>query len=472
MKDEQFEKYWQEQFEHFESDPNEMVWDKMSQELFVRQSKSVFKNFIVQPGANVWRKIAIVLWWNRFTKFSPYTFNAYYLLVAILSTFTLGTIFELNHPRYDKKISSNSVVNNYLNNPRTASVWLENESPTYQTITQSNNNHTTTTYPKKQKKQTNSLLISNIDERNSLFEETGITSIEPSSIPNRIDRISVKETFHSVNDTALRFLKHRSISLYIAPTLFNSTLSFIAKEGNSLNSNYNPVKSTIFNNFAISFFYEWQHFNFKLQTGITYQSLSKSYTYNNASFSNDTLYHLNIIDNSYYNYSYIQVLNLDSLLLTGDTIWMTYVDSTLVINYDTLQTTDIQTIRKNNNAKQKYGISAIEIPFLAGYSYSFGKFDLTLKAGSSISYILLTKGYLPSSSNDYGTEPFKQEKINNIYINIMAGAEANYFITDRISLSFMPLYRHNVTRLIKNELPLRLNLQTWSFNFGIKYQIR
>lgn len=472
MKDESFEKYWQEQFEHFETEPDEMVWNKMSQELFVRQSKSMFKNFIVQPGAHVWRKIAIVLWWNRFTKFSPYTFNAYYLLVAILSTITLGAVFELNHHRYDKKTSSDSVVNNFSTNPRTASVWLENTTNPFDESKNSNSNQSNPQVKLKNNIPTMHHLQVLAEENMQPFRFSDEVHSLQSISPTKISQSKSSETFNLSVDTIYKWSHHRSLSFYFAPIYFNPSLSFNELNGEVLKSNYNPIASNAFNNYAFSLFYEWQHFNFTFQTGLSYQSLSKSYTYNHASFFNDTIYHQQIIDNSHYDYSYIQVLNLDSLLLTGDTVWITYVDSTLVLNFDTLQTSEIETVRKNTHAKQKYTISAIEIPFLVGYSYSFGKFDLTLKAGSSISYILLTRGYLPSAYNDYGTEPFNHEKVHNFYLNIMAAAEANYFITDKISLSFMPLYRHNITRLIKNELPIKLNYNSWSFNVGIKYQLR
>ncbi len=68
-----------------------------------------------------------------------------------------------------------------------------------------------------------------------------------------------------------------------------------------------------------------------------YQKYSASYLKNYT----DTNYQQQIIDNSYYQYFAVQVLNLDSLLLTGDTVWMIITDSVLINNFDTLQVQQI-----------------------------------------------------------------------------------------------------------------------------------
>ena len=472
MKDEQFEKYWQEKFEHFEIEPDNQVWDKMSHELFVRQSKSIFQDFLINPSTRVWKKIAFVLWWNRFTRFSPYTFNVYYFLIAILSAFTLVHILNLNHHEHSPKITENTTVNQPFNNPRTASIWIENKTLSNEKALNIDKQNFTNKLQVQHNNQPKEILVFDNNEKqyaNNLSEVNLMQSIYASSI----SQYAIDEMFTTLNDTILKWFNHHSLSLYYAPTYFNPALTLNAASGEYVKSNYKPTGFEVFNDFTFSVFYERQHFNFKFQAGISYQSFSQSYSYIKTTLFNDTLYNQHIIDNSHYDYSSIQVLNLDSLLLTGDSIWITYVDSTLVLDFDTLQTSEIQTIRKKSNEKQKYSISAIEVPFMVGYSYSFGQFDLTLKAGSSITYVLFTKGYLPLSLvNEYNLEPFKQDKIHNFYINAVAGVEANYFITDKLSLSFMPIYRHNLTRIIKNDLPLQLNLRSWSFNFGIKYQLR
>lgn len=474
MKDELFEKYWQKQFEHFETEPNEQVWDKMSHELFVRQCKLMFKDFFVNPSTRVWNKIALVLWWNRFTRFSPYTFNIYYFLIAILSAFSLSYLLNINNHDYKQKITKNTTLNQQFNNPRSASIWLENK-------TLSNSNEKAITSNKqnftniiRDQQNNHSQEVSLYDNKEKQYTDNALEVNLMQSIYNlRINQHAIAEMFTTSNNAVLKWFDHHSLSLYYAPTYFNPALTLNSVSGEYVKSNYKPTGFEMFNDFTFSVFYERQHFNFKFHAGISYQSFSQSYSYKKTTLFTDTVFNQHIIDNSHYNYSFIQVLNLDSLLLTGDTVWITYVDSTLVTVFDTLQTTEIQTIRKNTNEKQRYSISAIEIPFMVGYSYSFGKFDLTLKAGSSITYVLFTKGYLPLSLiNEYNLEPFKQDKIYNFYINAVAGVEANYFITDKLSLSFMPLYRNNLTRIIKNDLPLKLNLRSWSFNFGIKYQLR
>ncbi|NSW44993.1 MAG: hypothetical protein HPY79_04180 [Bacteroidales bacterium] len=468
MKDEPFEKYWQEQFEQFESQPSEGLWDKMSQELFVRQVKMIFNHYFVKPEASFWKKIAIILWFKNFFRFSLTTFNVYYLLTSILLTYSTFNVIDIRENK-TPKITSNSNTNiKSFNNARSIQPWLKQQE-SYISKKDTPPLHT----PSKINKMPVIIAKPYHQELTSFYtnNEEFLEPLNPNTI-NNVGKYTFNENNIAQNLHEYKLRHHAALAFYIAPMNLISNLSILTLSDEKLKSNYQPITSVGLSNFALSAYYEWQKFNFKFQTGLIYSSLKQNYTFNDAFFYNDTLHFQQIIDNSYYNYSYIQVLNLDSLLLTGDTVWFTYVDSTLVPVFDTLNTTEIEMVRKDKTSQQNFKLSVIEVPFTAGYSYSFGKFDLTLKAGTSLSYVLLTKGYLPSTSNDYGVIPFKREQMQNFYINILAGAEANYFISDKLSLSLMPLYRRNVTRLFKNDIPIRLQLQSWTFNIGLKYQLR
>jgi len=471
MKDEPFEKYWQKQFEHFETQPSEGLWDKMSHELLVRHAKMLFNHYLVKPEAYVWRKIAFILWIKNFFRFSFSTFNVYYLLTALLMVFSIYNIIHIQ----ENKSSSNSTsnVNERLtftpNDVRSIQPWLKQQELSILKKDSDQFN----TKPVKLNKKPDFIANSHSNEFTSLYQND-IESWAPlkTQTINNVGTIALEENQISPYMQDFKLHYHAAWSFYVAPISPIVELNFKTLSDEKQKSNYQPLASQVFSNLAFSVYYEWQRFNFKFQTGVVYSSFKQNYRFNDAVFYNDTLHHQQIIDNSYYNYSYIQVLNLDSLLLTGDTVWFTYIDSTLVPMFDTLNTTEIQNIRKNKSSQQQYKLSVLEIPFIAGYSYSLGKLDLTLKAGTSLNYTLLTKGYMPSENNDYGVQPLKREHMQNFYINIIAGAEANYFITDKLSLSFMPLYRRNLTRLFKNDMSIRLQLQSWTFNIGLKYQFK
>lgn len=471
MKDDLFEKYWKEQFDHFETQPDSKVWDQMSQELFVKQIKSLFHNFFVNPSHKVWRKIWTVLWWKSFIKFSPYTFNIYYLTLAIFSTAILGTFINNNDKDKYRAHSSNPIS---YNNPRSVSSYLDKPG-VYKEKTVNNhfqnqaikfNNFTNKT---NDSNNTLSVPVILIDEKKNIEPDTlkYLTSLYP-TISNSI----INERFDTLNANKKFFDIYHSLSFYFGPSTFNPSLVYSDIQENSLKANYTPLNSKLVDNYSFSFFYEWHKFNFEWQVGLSYVSQQHHYRYNDAKIFNDTLFNQQIIDNSFYNYSYIQVLNLDTLLLTGDTLWMNYVDSALVVDYDTLNSTTIQSKRKDNSATQKFSIKAFDFPVMAGYSYSFGSFDLTLKAGASLTYVYTVKGYIPSTKYDDGTEILNSNKINNFYFNILAGAEANYSITDKLSVSLMPVYKKNMGSLIKNSLPAKLNYHSVNFHLGIKYQLR
>ncbi len=108
-----FEKYLKNSFEHYNEKPSSEVWDKVGHELFKRKLQHLFNNYEVKPSTSVWNKIMLVLWVKKFTTYSPYTFNVYYLSVAILVALLFGVFFNLQEPSHQPIINSkdNSIYN-------------------------------------------------------------------------------------------------------------------------------------------------------------------------------------------------------------------------------------------------------------------------------------------------------------------------------------------------------------------------
>lgn len=472
MNNNSFEEYWKEQFDNFESQPDTKVWNNISHELFVRRTKYLFRNFLVNPSGRVWRKITVALWWKSFLRFSPYTFNVYYLTIAVISTAILGLFINRSNNLIYKQNNSNNT--GFYNTPRDISSYL-NKSNVYSKNNANEISHKQTTTFNKVTQNNNLNNSKHLENLNNFIKKKPKETdsvMYLTSLYSTLNNPNINEKFEMLFLNNKLLGTHHSLSFCVGLSTFNPNLIYTQIEGTSLKANYSPFKSELFDNYNISFFYEWHKLNFEWQIGLSYTSQLHKYTYNDAKISYDTLYQQQIIDNSFYDYNYVQVLNLDTLLLTGDTLWMTYVDSTLVTDFDTINVTTVQSRKTDNHSNQKFTIKAFDLPLIAGYSYSFGNFDITLKAGASLTYIYAVKGFIPSTKYDYGAEPLNSKKINNFYFNVLAGAEVNYFITDKLSVSIMPLYKKSLGSLIKNSLPAKLNYHSVNFNVGIKYHIK
>jgi hypothetical protein len=224
--------------------------------------------------------------------------------------------------------------------------------------------------------------------------------------------------------------------------------------------------------FSAALWYQYSFNSFDFETGLMFQSVKQTYSYNNPIISNDTIVNVHINDLSYYQYSTIQIINLDTLLLTGDTVWISYTDSTLIAVFDTTYQTEIKEKRTDRRALHYFSYKTFEIPLMLSYSQRLDRFNVAFKAGVSVAYTVATQGTLPSFSDTYGNTPVQNSYFKTIYLNSLAAIEAQYWINERWSVSVMPMYKRTLTSITASDLPVSLKAQSWAVFMGLKYRIR
>lgn len=86
-------------FDEYKVNPTEKVWSginkKMAGPRFEALYRNAFNGFKVSPSEQIWRRVAAVIWFNKFIHFTPFSFNIYYL--AIISTAIIGTVVTVNN---------------------------------------------------------------------------------------------------------------------------------------------------------------------------------------------------------------------------------------------------------------------------------------------------------------------------------------------------------------------------------------
>jgi hypothetical protein len=136
---------------------------------------------------------------------------------------------------------------------------------------------------------------------------------------------------------------HWSVESFVMPMLGSSTYKINDSEINIFSKNYGGSSYNL--TLSGGLLLQAKHLNFSFQSGLSYSRLTDKpdYKYLNTKYFTSIV--TEIIPDYDYNYFEIEVLNLDSLLLNGDSVWITIQDSTLITTFDTI--TKPQVIQKN-----------------------------------------------------------------------------------------------------------------------------
>lgn len=454
-----FEKYWQQQFESFEVQPNDNLWHKLDNALFEKQSQSLFKQYVVTPSNRVWRNIAVALWWKKFVRFSPTYFNIYYFFSSILIAGSIILFYQTNHKSFSKIVSNNSSANT-INTPRdvisrmTQPELYEEKQPRanqYNLIVANKTKPTGCISYSETDNQTNDNLAFLSSREYSLFSN----DIEENFLGREVKHYKKKNELIFGFSLAAVWPQHQFI---------------LMQQSERQRDPYFDLLST--QAFSASLWYQYSFNSLGFETGLMFQSVKQTYSYNNPIISNDTIVNMHINDLSYYQYSTIQIINLDTLLLTGDTVWITYTDSTLVAVFDTIYQTEIKEKRTDRRASHYFSYKTFEVPLLLSYSQCLDRFNVTFKAGVSVAYTVATQGTLPSFTDTYGNVPIQNNYFKTFYLNSLASIEAQYWINEHWSLSVMPMYKRTLTSITTTEVPMSLKAQSWAVFMGLKYRIR
>jgi hypothetical protein len=467
-----FEKYWHEKFNDFSPDPSDNAWEKVNHELFAKQVKSLFSHYLIQPSQNVWRNILFSLWWKKFTAFSLYTFNIYYISSAIVAALVVTSQYKPFSPKPPALSNSSTSEQATINTQRDISPILHQNQINRLTVqTSLSTNQSQPVILKK--------IINNqptVIEKNNFIAE--IERPEPINSLFAKNCDSLKNLFSDeqypsfTNKEISLLFTHRSIDLYLAPVFSSAAFSLKPNSGDEFYKNYSSNHVSTSLDYSASLMYEWQKYNYSVSVGFSLSKVTQRFNYIQAQFMNDTIHSQQIIDNSYFHYSHVDILNLDSLLLTGDTVWIHHIDSALVMQIDTVHSSQVVHHRNNTKQHSKFSFTTIELPVLAGYSYTTGRLDFSVKGGVSLAYVAVSVGTIASPYDDYGTVPVTRKTFSMFYMNAIGGIEATYHVSSKISVSMMPFYKHSITPVFSKMTPLNVNIHSFLLNVGLKYNLK
>jgi len=504
--------------------PPEGGWDAVQSRMEAGAStdvRDVLSEYQARPAAGQWGKINNRLIWNRFLTFRSGHFNVFYLAIILL--IFSGSLLVATKPSSDRLYNPRSGEQNSLSEYSSpANIQTTNNPTANKTPTESSDNSSRPA----------SSALANTDSGNSLTEDekqgfdndnssfaptkrsaneqaginnkkrsatSDITSESTASETNTRKQFSFWDNIHSMpllsllplpdfgpdriqtpdtlgfdyqNKPILSDKPGYSISLSYSGLLAStgyeeSENSNLSAENTDviqrLNTQMHPLYS---HGIDLNLHYKQQHF--VASAGIGIAEL-------NSVFKGDIFYTLidsteaySYFENGDYVYDTTWYLNLDTLLITGDSVFSPYVDSSYNSFTDSTLVTQYDTTQANQTVNQKNRIRFVNIPVWLGYRETSGVWEYQVQAGliASIPVQNTYTWYNPETGNlVYNSNaPFRQ--------TIFTLGVRGYFavsLNEHWSAGLEPAYYYRLNSLFNSDYAIRTNQHTFGVGMRVQY---
>jgi hypothetical protein len=189
------------------------------------------------------------------------------------------------------------------------------------------------------------------------------------------------------------------------------------------------------------------------QTGLNYSKISTVSEYRYKYIDIDTVGWY--LTDTAYVHSFI-----DSLGICHDTLFISYSwdPVTGLVSYD-------------QKKKASYQINYVQIPLIAGYSMSRGKFQYSVSGGISLGIPLSISGSMIGTDN-YTISGVAEQSLplRKIVYSGLLRAGVNYFISPRYSIFAQPSVNYTLNPVFGKNYPVNQKYLTYGLRMGITYR--
>jgi len=388
-----------------------------------------------------------------------------------------------NNQRNDDKSSSNSTQSNtdesssnqkLVSSSNSNGLSQNNEiniSSTEKLKNQNGDNHNTSSIIKDSiaEKQSNVIvsdnqitnLTNNVTKPDSVASSSNNKVIDTIKNNKDSNQIAVKDTTSITPEIPINpnsKTKHLfAIDLSIAPQISNASYSGLNSSFQSTaDASKSAEKQKI--SFVSGLGVNMNFHNFIIEAGINYTRLTSTFSYNKTSISYDT-------SASHYNY-------IDSTYIYADNQDTSDMD-TMTVHLDSNWVHKSNTITSKTPTSATNRIDIIEFPFLIGYRFSVGKFDIDIKEGVSLSLItsISTTVFSPDSNQVTVYNSMTDSPYRKTYWSFLCAANIAYNIDERFSLFLQPKMKLGLTSIYNSSYPISERLQNYSLALGLRIKL-
>jgi len=259
-----------------------------------------------------------------------------------------------------------------------------------------------------------------------------------------------------------------SLDLFFSPVYsfqtFNSDL--IYKDISETNKN--SVNGSMGSNIGLNLNFHKHNNNFS--SGFNLTNFKINFSSVSALNKIDTVLKMQLIQRTEPVIDSIALINIDTLISTGDTVYYYFVDTTYNTFIDTSYVLKTDTTKSFFNDRAKNSYIFFEIPLLYSRSFFTSNFNFSPEIGIITSFFVNSKGKIVSLTDLFQTHSLKNEpKFAVVNLSVYAGIKFNYYITNRIDFVTSAYIRRNINSIYR-DYPLISRFNSFGINFGLRYK--
>ncbi len=219
---------------------------------------------------------------------------------------------------------------------------------------------------------------------------------------------------------------------------------------------------------GFEFNYHRKQINFT--SGFNYTNVKLNFNHTDIETHIDSIFKYQYFNRTEIEFDTIWFVNIDTLIASGDTLWVPYIDtnyvnhldSTLIFTSDTSQT--LYPVQNINTIKY------LEIPLIISLPVKLNRYKLNIEFGIIPAIIMNSSGKIVSLVNYNGSVDInKTIKMNPVMLSGYAGLSAFIPINMRFQLETKFFIKNNLTSIYSN-YPVSQRHRTTGFQFGLLYK--
>lgn len=206
--------------------------------------------------------------------------------------------------------------------------------------------------------------------------------------------------------------------------------------------------------------------NWHFESGISYTKINDEVLFDQ---------HRNVLsERAYWEFYQYVNYNIDTVAYycqvnSADTTWIPVIDTETTVMTDSVIATAIDTIHLAYDTIYTNAYSYIEIPLIIGYNYNKGRSSFILKTGVINSILNKASAYSQHTNDENMIIKVSKNNLPIYNIDIYAGIEARYFISNNYFLFSDFYYRKALTPFISN---YKTDPRTDKFGVNLGFGIR
>ena len=267
--------------------------------------------------------------------------------------------------------------------------------------------------------------------------------------------------------------KRKKINIFSLDLLFSPVYSFqtfnsdlIYKDVSEINKN--AVNASMGSSLGLNLNFNKNYNTFS--SGINITNFKINFSNVSILYHIDTVSKMQFIQRTEPVIDSIRLINIDTLIATGDTLYYYFVDTTYNTFIDTNYVLTPDTTKEFYNDRSKNSYTFFEIPLLFSRNFYTPNFNFSPEIGIITSFFVNSKGKIVSLTNLFQTNNLKNEpKFAVVNLSVYAGIQFNYYITNRIDFVTSAYIRRNINSIYK-DYPLISRFNSFGIKFGFRYK--